>query len=125
MGDPGHILVVDDDLDTRDSIAESLEDQGYTVVCAGDGVEALEKLRAGPLPKLMLLDYTMPRMGGAELRVEMAKVPGWSGVPVVLLTADQNAERKAAELKVTAFMNKPVNVKALFEVVARLFYSAK
>jgi CheY-like chemotaxis protein len=118
---PGHILVVDDDIDTRDSLAESLEDEGYRVICAGDGVEALEKLRAGPLPKLILLDYTMPRMGGAEFRVEMAKVAEWTQIPVVLLTADQNAERKGEELKATAFMKKPVNPSALFEVVARLF----
>jgi CheY-like chemotaxis protein len=121
MGEPGHILVVDDDLDTRDSIAESLEDEGYQVVCAGDGVEALEKLSAGPLPKLILLDYTMPRMSGAEFRVEMARVSEWRAIPVVLLTADQNAERKAEELAVTAFMKKPVNPAALFEVVRRLF----
>ncbi len=122
MSERGHIMVVDDDLDTRDSIAEALEDEGYRVVCAGDGLEALEKLKSGPLPKLILLDYTMPRMGGAELRVEMAKVPEWKGVPVVLLTADQNAERKAAELNAAAFMKKPVKPDALFEVVANLFH---
>ncbi|MFT3839075.1 MAG: response regulator [Myxococcaceae bacterium] len=121
MSEPGHILVVDDDADTRDSVADSLVDRGYQVVCAGDGIEALELLRAGPLPKLILLDYSMPRLGGAGFRAEMAKVEEWTSIPVVLLTADQNAERKAAEINATAFMQKPIKPHALFEVIATLF----
>jgi CheY-like chemotaxis protein len=59
------VLVVEDDLEIRESMMEILEEHGYEPVGAENGLEALDKLRSsGPLPCLILLDLMMPRMDG-------------------------------------------------------------
>jgi two-component system chemotaxis response regulator CheY len=61
------VLVVDDEHDIRDSLRGFLEDEGYIVAEAADGLVALDYLRASGEPHVVLLDYKMPRMNGAEL----------------------------------------------------------
>lgn len=80
------VLVVDDDEDTRVSIAELLEDHGYRVVAARHGREAAEFLRDGPRPDCMVLDLWMPEMDGWTLAAEMkrGRLPQ---VPTVVVTA--------------------------------------
>ena len=64
------VLVVNDDPDIRETLAEVLADEGYAVHTAGDGVDALELLTAGRArPSVILLDFMMPRCDGAEFRV--------------------------------------------------------
>ena len=65
MREPARILVVDDVADNVEILQMRLESQGYEVVTAGDGVEALEKVRE-LRPDLVLLDIMMPRMDGIE-----------------------------------------------------------
>ncbi len=62
-----HILIVDDESDIRSMLREVLEDEGYTVSEAVDGEDGLALLRASAHPLIVLLDYRMPRMNGAEL----------------------------------------------------------
>jgi CheY-like chemotaxis protein len=62
-----HILIVDDESDIRSMLREVLEDEGYTVSEAVDGEDGLALLRASSHPLIVLLDYRMPRMNGAEL----------------------------------------------------------
>jgi CheY-like chemotaxis protein len=81
------ILVVDDDCDVRDALADLLEDAGYQPVCKQDGREALQYLRKQAPPAAVLLDLFMPEMNGWRFaeqlrqRVELAKVP------VIVVTA--------------------------------------
>ncbi len=62
-----NILVVDDDASIRETLRELLEDAGYSVTEARDGLQALEYLRKSPAPAVVLLDLMMPRMDGAAL----------------------------------------------------------
>src|SRR5688500_16565363 len=68
--DARHVLVVDDDRDCRELIAELLGGRGYAVDTAADGLSALEKMRCDP-PDIVVLDWMMPRMSGGDLLAVM------------------------------------------------------
>ncbi len=112
------ILVVDDDRQSRMLLKIRMETDGYEVVCAEDGVEALEKL-AGKLPDLILLDLVMPRMNGYQLLKELKEDERTKYIPVLMITAMANADEKIKGLELGAedFIGKPYN---MFEVSARI-----
>lgn len=118
MKRPRTVLIVDDDFDVRETLADVLRDEGYQVAVAVDGVDALEYLRANEAPALILLDWMMPRMDGAQFRLEQQKDPKMASVPVVLLTADVRTSEKARSLNAEAYLKKPVKLEALLEAVA-------
>lgn len=117
MTDRPRLMVVDDDSDIRDSLADVLGDEGYDVTLAKDGADALQKLRTGPLPGLILLDWMMPECDGATFRAQQKLDPTIAAVPVVLLTADANTQRKMAELDAVAYLTKPVDLVRLLGVL--------
>ncbi len=124
MTTSGFILLVEDDRDVRESMQEALEDEGYKVIGAVDGVDALERLQsAPPLPDLVLLDLMMPRMSGAELREAMTKVPEWNAIPIIVLSADSNLRAKAETLRVAGYLQKPVKLSKLFDTIAETIVS--
>ena len=114
------ILVVDDDKDIRDSVAEVLEDEGYVVSHAANGAEALTRLRARYTPCVIILDLMMPVMDGFEFRHEQLMDPALSRIPVIVLTADANPKQRAATLKALAGLPKPVRVDLLLTAVAKV-----
>src|SRR5262249_1755713 len=83
----GIVLVVDDDSDIRGALCELLEDEGYRVVAASNGEEALVYLNSRERPCVILLDLMMPVMDGWEFRRQQQKDPRWSQIPVVVITA--------------------------------------
>jgi len=112
------ILVVDDDQAVRDSLRRALSMQGYEVDLAGDGEEALFKLRANPNgTDLLVVDVLMPRLDGLELTRRL-RADG-SEVPILMLTArDQVADRvEGLEAGADDYLVKPF---ALEELVARV-----
>ncbi|MDB4989944.1 MAG: transcriptional regulator [Myxococcaceae bacterium] len=114
------ILLVEDDRDIRESIKEVLEDEGYSVAEAADGVEAIERLGELPtMPELVLLDLMMPRMNGVQLRAEMAKQPVWDRIPVVVLSADADMHSKVQGLHTAGQLEKPIKLSLLLETVSR------
>jgi CheY-like chemotaxis protein len=114
------ILVVEDDADISDVVATSLEDQGYEVVLAANGQEALDKLRDGsPTPDLILLDLMMPVMDGFEFREEQRSDPAIASIPVVLFSAHADLRNTAAQLDAVEWLKKPVELATLLSVVAR------
>lgn len=116
-----HILVVEDDRDIRESVTEVLEDEGYVVTAAADGREALDRLQsASPPPALILLDLMMPVMSGYQFREEQLKLPAYAGIPVLIVTADVNARAKVESLKAAGFMQKPVKIQPLLDLVEQL-----
>ena len=97
MRDPPRILVVDDVPDNLDILQMRLENQGYEVVTAGDGVEALEKVRELQ-PDLVLLDIMMPRMDGIEAVKRLKADTALPFIPVILVTARADAKDVVAGL---------------------------
>jgi two-component system alkaline phosphatase synthesis response regulator PhoP len=80
------ILVVDDEEDVRLFLQTALEDAGFTVETACDGIEALEKVKSNP-PDAISLDLVMPRKSGARFLYELRKNSQWKDIPIILVTA--------------------------------------
>jgi len=109
------ILMVEDDEDIREILAQSLEERHYKVRTAANGLEALQYLKTSPeLPGLILLDIMMPVMDGYEFRDEQRKNPTFSAIPTVILSADTDVALKSARTGVKEYLKKPVNFDHLF-----------
>jgi CheY-like chemotaxis protein len=116
-----HILVVEDDLDIRESMTEILEDRGYEVSTAADGVQALQRLAEGARkPDLILLDLMMPNMNGLEFREEQLKSAEHAAIPVAIISADGNIKEKAQRVRVDGFLRKPLKIEPLMDMVEQL-----
>ena len=103
------ILVVDDEPDVRNFLAACMEDSGFNVETAIDGVDALEKVKAGP-PDLITLDMVMPRRSGIRVMRELKKNEQWSGIPVIVITAharDEFGSRYMEEFSAFAARHRP------------------
>ncbi len=118
------ILVVEDDPAVREAIATFLECEGYRVVEAGDGLEALRRLRGASDVGLILLDLMMPVMNGWEFRDVQAKDPALASIPVVVITADNSAAQKAADAGTAGYLLKPVEFPELLSWVDRFCRTA-
>ncbi|HEX7840105.1 MAG TPA: response regulator [Kofleriaceae bacterium] len=112
------VLIVDDDPDLLEVTRFVLEDEGIAVATARNGEEALAVLRAGKLPRLVLLDLMMPVMSGWEFLDEVAKDPSLKAIPVVVLTAAERAQAPGA----TEVLRKPMDLTALLRVVERYLH---
>jgi CheY-like chemotaxis protein len=110
------IMVIDDDADIRELIKILLESDGYIVNVAADGVEALEQLRAGPIPGLIILDLMMPRIDGEQFMKEIRQAQ-YGHIPVVVMSGYNAAEKQARELNADSCLMKPIEVEELFDTV--------
>lgn len=119
------VLVVDDDCEIRGLVAGNLRRDGYTVVEAGDGPEALD-VASRLLPDLVLLDMTLPGMDGVEVARQLKATPVLATIPVVALSAlTQEAVRKQALAAGCArYLTKPCPPAALRDVVAETIAAA-
>jgi CheY-like chemotaxis protein len=90
-----HILIVDDDSDTREGLSLAMEAAGYSVRTARDGVEALKVLRQCR-PDLILLDLVMPTMDGWTFRMQQLRDPALADIPVVVLAGCNVATGRAS-----------------------------
>jgi adenylate cyclase len=114
MRDPPLILVVDDVADNVDILQMRLEAQGYEVATAGDGIEALDKIRE-LLPDLVLLDVMMPRLDGIETVKRLKADASLPFIPVILVTAKADARDVLEGLESGGddYLTKPVDHAAL------------
>ncbi|MBA3818166.1 MAG: response regulator [Deltaproteobacteria bacterium] len=115
---PRLVLIVDDDRDIRESLAQVLGDRGYQVVTAEHGQAALDYLAAHPLPALIVLDLMMPVMAGEDFRRAQVAVPRLASIPVVIMSAADRGSTIAAELGVE-FLPKPARMQQLLAAVKR------
>ena len=111
------ILVVDDDPNILDVVAELLDMEGYPVTTASNGAEALVKIDEAP-PSLVLLDMRMPVLDGWGFAREV-KARGIQ-LPILVMTAAQNARLWAEEIGAQGYVAKPFEVPALLDAVERL-----
>jgi CheY-like chemotaxis protein len=119
----GNVLVVDDDRAMCDMIATVLSPEGYNVVPAEDGLEALHLLRtvrrSTGAPCLVLLDLQMPRLSGSEFRRAQLRDPTVSNVPVAIMSGAPDADAHARALGAMASVPKPIDFEALLTIVRR------
>jgi len=85
------VLVVENDQDTRDSICEVLVFDGHLPQVASDGEEAVRILTEDDLPRVILLDCSMPRMSGPEFLDWLGEHPRFDGLPVIVTSGDREA----------------------------------
>ncbi len=96
--DPGHILLVDDDVDVRSVVSRTLEESGQSVDEAENGKVALERVEARR-PDLILLDLMMPVMDGFEFVSELRKNPDHLDIPIIVVTAKDMTEEERGSLQ--------------------------
>ena len=115
------ILVVEDEPDTADLVKLILQENGYEVVHAADGQEALDKIASMSIPLLVLLDIQLPHVDGVTILETIRATPDWQHVPVVLLTAvvDPRCIRQAVAIKVQDYVLKPFTRDDLLRCVER------
>ena len=114
----GKVLVVEDDFLIRESLLEILEDNGYEVVGASHGQDALTHLETNPiLPCLILLDLMMPVMDGRAFREEQLRRAAIADIPVVVVSAHHDVAEEVKGLQATSYLRKPVKLSELLRVV--------
>jgi CheY-like chemotaxis protein len=113
------VLIVEDDDDTRRLLAEWLEQEGYPVVEARDGLEGLTAL-VGHRPGLVLLDLRMPGMDGIQFRRAQRCLPDHllAHVPVVVVSGVDDADAQAAAIGATGVLRKPIDRETLVSAIA-------
>ena len=115
------ILVVDDSVTVRKVTSRILRRQGYTVLTAKDGIEAL-KVMQDEIPAVILLDIEMPRMDGFEVATRVRASDELSSIPIIMITSrtgDKHRQR-AMELGVDHYMGKPYQEEHLLETLDEL-----
>ena len=110
-----NILVVEDNDDVREMMAVTLELEGHEVSTAVNGRDALNKLRAGERPCVILLDLMMPVMNGWEFRDALERDPILKSVPVVIVSAATAELLHNADA--AAYLAKPLDMEQLLHVV--------
>jgi CheY-like chemotaxis protein len=118
---PNSILIVEDDFDIREALTQILRDEGYEVVGAGNGAEAMDVLHHNRAFGLILLDLMMPVMDGWQFRTEQQRDPALASIPVLVLSADAHIQQRAAALAAAGHLKKPVELDALLDTVGRFF----
>ena len=105
------VLIVDDEYSIRKLMKTVLEDEGYNVLLAENGQQAIETVKKVP-PDVILLDLLMPGMDGLEVLKILKNDDGFTHIPIIVVTALRGLEQmvNAFELGADDFLNKPVNI---------------
>jgi DNA-binding response OmpR family regulator len=111
------VLIVEDDADLRNSLAELLALRGFKVVTVEDGREALDTLASGLSPCLIILDLMLPIVNGWEFRSQQLADPRFSGIPTIILSGVNDLEAESQRLQAIAFVPKPLDIDFLFKTV--------
>lgn len=118
---PSCILVVDDDSDIREAVAEALAQEGHAVETAANGREAMDLLSAvaarEQLPDLILLDLRMPVLDGAGFMQELHERERLAAIPVFVLSAEDDVREVAGALCAAGYVRKPMRMKDVLGVV--------
>jgi CheY-like chemotaxis protein len=107
------VLLVEDDLTIRDVLQDQLEGEGYDVVPATNGKQAIDYVTLDARPDLIILDLMTPIVTGWEVLSRLRRDPELARIPVIVVTATSGEPPPGA----TAFLRKPFGLTALFEAV--------
>jgi CheY-like chemotaxis protein len=117
---PGAVMLVDDDPDLLELMEQLLLDSGYPVMTAADGEQALELLRDGVRPGLMIVDLVMPRMNGARFIDLVRKRDALAAIPLIAVSGNDELIAQAAALEMHV-LSKPLDAAKLLAMVALVF----
>ena len=113
----GTVLIVEDDLDTREMLGRFLELEGYTVETAENGKRALERLGSGVGACVILLDLMMPVMDGWQFRQEQIRDASLADIPVIVVSAA--GRERLEKIQANAYLSKPVDLDELLGCVTQ------
>lgn len=111
------LLVVEDDYDIRAMLTMLLEMEGYQVVRAANGKEAMTLLEEGLRPNLILLDLMMPVMNGWQFREATLKAEELSKIPIIVISGDGRSAAQNVADRVDCFLKKPLDLDELLEKI--------
>ncbi len=116
------ILAVDDSITMLQTISLSLEKEGYKVVTATDGNDALNVLKGGEKFNVIITDVNMPNMDGITLTAEIRKIEQYKFTPIIVLTTESQAGKKdeGKQAGATGWIVKPFKPEQLVSVVKRV-----
>jgi two-component system, chemotaxis family, chemotaxis protein CheY len=115
------VLIIEDERSTRDGYAALIEQVlGYPVVTAPDAQQALELLRAGLTPSLIVLDLSLPGMDGFAFRSQQLADPALASCPVLVCSGLLDDARNLEALKAAAYLQKPIEPEVLLRLVRAL-----
>jgi PAS domain S-box-containing protein len=112
------VLLVNDDSESREAIAKTLEGEGYTVVTRSNGAEALEYLRHAKRPYCILLDVVLPVMDGWTFLSERNRDPEFSAIPVIVFSSSKDIEREVLAAHAT-YLETPISRERLTAAMNR------
>ena len=113
------VLVVEDEPDAREAMVELIQQEGFTALGARHGQEAIDLLRAGRRPSLILLDLKMPVMDGWAFCAELGADERFASIPVAILTASAIYESLPHRRNGAGLFTKPVDFQRLLALVRR------
>ncbi len=119
------VLIIDDEDDVRSYLEMALEDAGYEVMSASDGIEGLARL-SEKIPDLISLDVVMPKGSGVKFYRELKKKPEWSAIPVIIVTGHARDELGKADFNEMTmsgpgvYLEKPVTASKYVEAVGAI-----
>ena len=114
------VLLVEDDASIRESLGETLREEGFDVAMAANGRQALELLRSSSRPSAILLDLMMPVMDGWDFRHEQLHDPSLRDIPVVIVTAvGFSSETIRTQFGKVELVEKPVHAFELLKAIGR------
>lgn len=111
------MLVVEDEENVRESVAALLEVEGYEVLTADNGAQALAALRNGPPVSLIFLDLMMPQMDGWAFRARQLNQPEYRHIPVVVLSGAHKIDKEVENMEPAAVLKKPIGIQELLDVI--------
>jgi CheY-like chemotaxis protein len=117
------VMLVEDDPDANAALECLLRAHHFEVVVAFDGQQALERLRAGPRPSVILLDVMMPRMDGHAFRAAQRADPAFAAIPVIVFSGGYDVRSIAEQLGARTYLTKPVDAQRLLDAVRRCCFS--
>lgn len=122
-------LLIDDDADDSELFREALEetDPQITLLCAGNGEEALKRLKEPPLPSLIFLDINMPRMNGWECLKRLKQIPEYKCIPVIMYSTSSHQREIdiAVDLGALSFFTKPHSYSELRKMINQIVEKVK
>ena len=110
------VLIIEDDADIREGMGILFGEEGYTVLTAGNGEEALRVLEQGPRPSVILMDLFMPGMDGWHFHHLLKNDPAYASIPIVAVTASSPKTQPPGGIEM---LRKPIDLEKLLATVNR------